>query len=97
MIKRKDSDADKAMSIARRDMQWQTQFSLAIDAERAMEIKAGREINTTSAAAGGTERKCTMCGDFCANETVRGMFGADMAGTDKEGLTSRADVLSCER
>jgi phosphomethylpyrimidine synthase len=76
MIKLKHTDADKAMSKARRDMQWQTQFSLAIDAERAREIKAKR--------GSGDEHSCTMCGKFCANDMLRGMFAQEMAGTDKE-------------
>jgi len=76
MIKLKHTEADKAMSKARRDMQWQTQFSLAIDAERAREIKAKR--------GNGDEHSCTMCGKFCANDMLRGMFAQEIAGTDKE-------------
>ncbi len=75
MIKHKNMNADKAMSRARRDMQWTTQFSLAIDAERAKEIKAKR--------GNGHEHSCTMCGKFCANDILRGMFEKDMAGSDK--------------
>jgi phosphomethylpyrimidine synthase len=86
MIKRKDLQVDKAMSIARRDMQWQTQFSLAIDSERAMEIRAERAMESSDGMDGAKEHTCTMCGDFCANDTMRGMFKADMAGTDKESI-----------
>lgn len=75
MIKHKDMDADKVMAKARRDMQWQTQFSLAIDAERAKEIKAKR--------GNGDEHSCTMCGKFCANDILKGMFEKDMEGSDK--------------
>lgn len=76
MIKLKHTDADKAMALARRDMQWDRQFSLAIDAERAQEIKAKR--------GNGDEHSCTMCGKFCANDILQGMFAKDLAGTDRE-------------
>lgn len=76
MIKHKNMDADKAMAKARRDMQWQTQFSLCIDAEKAREIKAKR--------GNGSEHSCTMCGRFCANDILKGMFEKNMEGTDKK-------------
>jgi phosphomethylpyrimidine synthase len=75
MIKHKNMDADKAMAKARRDMQWQTQFSLCIDAERAREIKNKR--------GNGSEHSCTMCGKFCANDILKDMFISDMEGSDK--------------
>lgn len=75
MIKRKDMDADKLMSKARRDMNWEQQFSLAIDPERAKEIKSKR--------GSGDLHTCTMCGKFCANDTLKGMFEKDMALSDK--------------
>jgi phosphomethylpyrimidine synthase len=76
MIKHRNRQADKAMSKARRDMQWDRQFSLSIDPERAREIKAKR--------GNGDEHSCTMCGKFCANDILRGMFELDMTGTDKK-------------
>ncbi|MBF0557372.1 MAG: phosphomethylpyrimidine synthase ThiC [Nitrospirae bacterium] len=75
MIKLKNTDADKAMAKARRDMQWQSQFALCIDAERAREIKAKR--------GNGSEHSCTMCGKFCANDILKDMFVGDMKGSDK--------------
>lgn len=75
MVKRKDMDADKQMSKARRDMKWDAQFDYAIDPERAKEIKNRR--------GNGDEHSCTMCGKFCANDTLMGMFEKDMACTDK--------------
>lgn len=75
MVKRKDSDADRLMSKARRDMKWDAQFALAIDPERAKEIKNRR--------GNGDEHSCTMCGKFCANDTLMGMFECDMEGSDK--------------
>jgi phosphomethylpyrimidine synthase len=76
MIKLKDTHADKQMAKARRDMRWDTQFSLAIDPERAREIKTKR--------GNGDEHSCTMCGKFCANDILRGMFEDNMSGTDKK-------------
>ncbi len=76
MVKRKDMEADRLMSKARRDMKWGTQFSLAIDPEKAIEIKSKR--------GNGDESVCTMCGKFCANDTLMGMFECDMAGSDKK-------------
>jgi len=75
MIKHRERHADKEMSKARRDMKWDTQFSLAIDPERMGEIKRKRGDSD--------EHSCTMCGKFCANDILRGMFAADLAGTDK--------------
>ncbi len=76
MIKlKKVMEADKAMAKARRDMQWQTQFSLAINPERAREIMAQRGDPD--------ELSCTMCGKFCANNMLKGMFAKDMEGSDK--------------
>jgi phosphomethylpyrimidine synthase len=75
MVKHKNMHADKEMSKARRNMQWDRQFSLAIDPERAREIKAKR--------GNGDEHSCTMCGKFCANDILRGMFESDMADSDK--------------
>lgn len=74
MIKLKKFDKDKFMAKARRDMRWHEQFSLAIDPERAIEIKAKR---------GNSEYGCSMCGRFCANDILKGMFEKDMSGSDK--------------
>lgn len=76
MVKLKDMDADRLMAKARRDMKWDAQFSLAIDPERARDIKAKR--------GNGDESMCTMCGKFCANDTLMGMFEKDMTGSDKK-------------
>ncbi len=75
MIKYKRRDKDREISKARRDMDWNKQFSLAIDPERAQEIKAKRGTQTYT---------CTMCGSFCANYILRGMFKKDLKGTEKE-------------
>lgn len=76
MIKYKNTDKDKAMSKARREMRWDKQLAIAIDPERMQEIRAKRGEDD--------DHSCTMCGKFCANEILRGTFTADMKGTDKE-------------
>ena len=75
MIKLKHTEKDKLMAKARRDMDWHRQFELAIDPERAIEIKSKR--------GNGDEHSCTMCGKFCANEMLKGMFDTAMQKTDK--------------
>jgi len=75
MIKLKNVSIDKLMAKARRDMQWEKQFSLAIDPERAREIKIKKEKSPSYA--------CTMCGKFCANKILAGMFIKYMEGSDK--------------
>jgi phosphomethylpyrimidine synthase len=76
MIKYGRKDRDKEMSKARRDMDWARQFALAMDPERAREIKAKR--------GNGDEHTCTMCGSFCANNILSGMFVDNMKGSEKE-------------
>ena len=65
-------ERDKAMSKARRDLDWETQFSLALYPEDAKAIRASRvpEDETT----------CTMCGDFCASRGAGKLFTADLSG-----------------
>ncbi len=76
MIKYGHKDRDKEMSKARRDMDWTRQFALAIDPERAKEIKTKRKSNN-----GPT---CTMCGSFCANYILSDMFRIDLKDSEKE-------------
>ncbi len=75
MVKLKDRARDKAMSKARRDLDWKRQFELCIDRERAVEIKSKRN-------AGGSG--CTMCGKFCASEILMGLFTPYTEGTEKK-------------
>lgn len=58
MIKLGKRDADLAMGHARRDLDWETQYNLAINPERARKIRSERAPADTDA--------CTMCGDYCA-------------------------------
>jgi phosphomethylpyrimidine synthase len=51
-------DWDKSMSAARKALDWEKMYSLAIDPERAREMRASSEDYESSV--------CTMCGPLCA-------------------------------
>jgi 5-hydroxybenzimidazole synthase len=63
---------DKEMSKARRDLDWQRQFELALYPEDAAAIRASRTPED--------EKTCTMCGDFCASRGAGKLFAADLRG-----------------
>jgi len=63
---------DKAMSKARRDLDWERQFELALFPEDARAIRASRTPED--------EDTCTMCGDFCASRGAGALFKADLRG-----------------
>ena len=59
-------ELDHAMSRARRSLDWEGQFALAIDPDKA---RAYRESSQPS-----DKGVCTMCGDFCAMKRVDGLL-----------------------
>jgi len=63
-------ERDKQMSKARRDLDWEKQFQLALYPEDARSIRASRvpEDSTT----------CTMCGNFCASRGAGKLFADDL-------------------
>ena len=63
---------DKEMSKARRDLDWQKQFELALFPEDAKKIRASRTPED--------ETTCTMCGDFCASRGAGKLFMCDLRG-----------------
>jgi len=63
---------DKAMSKARRDLDWERQFELALFPEDARAIRASRTPED--------EDTCTMCGDFCASRGAGALFRDDLRG-----------------
>lgn len=63
MIKNKDREQDLAMGRARRDMQWEKQFQLAIDPDTARKVRASRSPTDSHV--------CTMCGDYCALKIIK--------------------------
>jgi phosphomethylpyrimidine synthase len=58
---------DLAMAKARKDLDWDTQLALAIDPQKARQIRAQRNPQDTST--------CTMCGEFCAMKLVGEFLG----------------------
>ena len=67
MIKlKKTRKADLEMGHARRDLDWERQFQLAMNPERARAIRAERMPADTDG--------CTMCGDYCALKIVNRHF-----------------------
>jgi phosphomethylpyrimidine synthase len=63
MIKNDARDSDLEMGRARRDMLWERQFQLAIDAEAARRVRAERTPADS--------KVCTMCGDHCALKLIK--------------------------
>lgn len=59
-----DVEFDEEMSRARRDFDWQKQFDLAIDPEKAKKLRSERppELDPET---------CSMCSEFCALKMVR--------------------------
>ncbi len=66
MVKLKKRDADLEMGHARRDLDWERQFAIAMNPARARQIRAERMPADTDA--------CTMCGDYCALKIVNRHF-----------------------
>ena len=54
-------EKDRAMAFARKMLDWETQFNIAIDSERARKIKEGRPSESDA---------CSICGDLCAIKIV---------------------------
>jgi phosphomethylpyrimidine synthase len=66
MVKLRHRERDLEMGHARRDLDWERQFSLCINPERARTIRAERMPADAEA--------CTMCGDYCALKIVNRHF-----------------------
>ncbi len=62
MVKLGKRDQDLAMGRARRDLDWEKMYSLALDPEYARSIRNSRAPEDTDA--------CTMCGNYCALKIV---------------------------
>lgn len=65
-------ERDKQMSKARRDLDWQKQFDLALFPKDAEAIRSSRVPED--------ENTCTMCGDFCASRGAGELFKKDLCG-----------------
>lgn len=68
----KGRERDREMSKARRDLNWEKQFELALYPEDARAIRASRTPED--------EATCTMCGDFCASRGAGKLFAGDLRG-----------------
>ncbi|WP_456468503.1 phosphomethylpyrimidine synthase [Archaeoglobus sp.] len=56
---------DYEMSLARKNLEWEKQFELSIDPEKAREIYSRRKSKSEA---------CSMCGDLCAIKLVKEAF-----------------------
>lgn len=66
MVKLGKRDDDLEMGHARRDLDWERQYAVALNPERAREIRDSRRPADGDA--------CTMCGDYCALKIVSKNF-----------------------
>jgi phosphomethylpyrimidine synthase len=66
MVKNNDRGRDLDMGRARRDLQWDRIYELAIDPVQARAIRDSRSPEDSEA--------CTMCGDYCALKIVKKNF-----------------------
>lgn len=66
MVKLRKRDADLEMGHARRDLDWERQFAVAINPEHARAIRKDRMPADADT--------CTMCGDYCALKIVNRYF-----------------------
>jgi phosphomethylpyrimidine synthase len=61
-------ERDRAISQARRDLDWEAQFALALDPDQARELRAGTHPKE--------ETVCTMCGEYCAIKLAKESLGS---------------------
>jgi len=76
MIKYGRRERDRDISRARRDIDWEKQFSLALYGDTAAAVRASRKPTS--------ERSCTMCGSFCAMDNCNAYFTEDLAKSPKK-------------
>jgi phosphomethylpyrimidine synthase len=67
---------DRAMSKARRDLDWEGQFRHALFPEDARRIRQERSPSCD-------EKVCTMCGEFCANRASSAIFAETLKRSQK--------------
>jgi phosphomethylpyrimidine synthase len=73
-------ERDRELSRARRDLDWETQFALSLDPDRARELRAKTHPKE--------ETVCTMCGDYCAIKLVRETLDVRALGCPKPAPVS---------
>ena len=62
----KSAEWDRRMSLARKNLDWETQANLAIDPEKVRSVRAKYPVKG---------RACSMCGDYCAMDLVEKYLG----------------------
>ncbi|NOQ48049.1 MAG: phosphomethylpyrimidine synthase, partial [Methanococcoides sp.] len=60
--KEKARELDDRMAHARAELDWETQYEVAIDTEKARNIRESRNTGTDA---------CSMCGELCAMKIVK--------------------------
>lgn len=82
MVKLKDKvkNQDLKMGIARRDLDWKTQFETAITSEKAEEIRKSRPPME--------EETCTMCGPVCSLKGVMEYYEDDLKDSRKKSYAT---------
>ncbi len=76
MVKYGRRDRDRDISKARRDLAWDRQFDLALFGDVARAVRDDRKP--------AEERSCTMCGSFCAMESVNDLFRDELEKSPKK-------------
>lgn len=76
MIKYGRRDRDREIAKARRDLDWERQFELALYGDTARLIRESRKPQK--------ERSCTMCGAYCAMENVNICFRDELEKSPKK-------------
>ncbi len=77
-LKEKNMPWDRKMSVKRRDMDWETQFELAMFPDDARRIYEERSASSGS-------QTCTMCGEYCANKGSLTLFQDVLERSIKKG------------
>lgn len=63
-------DRDDAMAKARKALDWEAQFNLSIDPEKARSVRKEKNPETL--------KECTMCGEFCAMKVISEHLGVNV-------------------
>jgi phosphomethylpyrimidine synthase len=76
MIKHNRRERDRDISRARRDLDWEKQFALALYGDTAAAVRDSRRPSS--------ERSCTMCGSFCSMDNCNSYFTEDLSRSPKK-------------
>lgn len=76
----KVKNQDLKMGIARRDLDWKTQYETAITSDKAQQIRDSRPPME--------DDTCTMCGSVCSLKGVRGYYEDDLKNSRKKSFSA---------